>query len=131
MTQQILGIDISKQSFDTAFLDGGQTYQGHFGNDPKGLQKLARWLTKRHADQVHVCMEVTSRYWEEAVYFLYEQGYKSTLHICDKKVKKGRRSSLPSKNRLPTTNYQLPITHPPTSPQTSTPATSAPGPFSA
>lgn len=87
MTQQILGIDISKQSFDAAFLDGGQTYQGHFGNDPKGLQKLARWLTKRHADQVHVCMEATSRYWEEAAYFLYEQGYKVSV-VNPKLIKK-------------------------------------------
>ena len=79
MNQQILGIDISKLSFDAAFLDGGHTYRGQFSNDNKGLQKLANWLKKRRAEQVHACMEATSRYWEEVAYFLYEQGHKVSV----------------------------------------------------
>ena len=87
MTHQILGIDISKQSFDTAFLDGVHTYQGHFSNDKNGLQKLAKWLKKRRAEQVHACMEATSRYWEEVAYFLYEQGHKVSV-VNPKLIKK-------------------------------------------
>ena len=87
MTHQILGIDISKQSFDAAFLDGGHTYQGQFSNDKKGLQKLANWLKKRRAEQVHACMEATSRYWEEIAYFLYEQGHKVSV-VNPKLIKK-------------------------------------------
>lgn len=79
MTYHILGIDISKQSFDVALIDGVHTYQGHFSNDKQGLQKLAKWLNKRRVAQVHACMEATSRYWEEAAYFLYEQGYKVSV----------------------------------------------------
>lgn len=87
MTHQILGIDISKESFDVAFLDGGQCYQGHFSNDPKGVQQLARWLKKRRAEQVHVCMEATSRYWEESAYALHDQGYQVSV-VNPKLVKK-------------------------------------------
>ena len=87
MTHQILGIDISKQSFDAAFLDGGHTYQGQFSNDKKGLAKLANWLKKRRAEQVHACMEATSRYWEEVAYFLYEQDHKVSV-VNPKLIKK-------------------------------------------
>ena len=87
MTHQILGIDISKKSFDAAFLDGGHTYQGHFSNDKKGLQKLTKWLKKRRVEQVHACMEATSRYWEEVAYFLYEQSYKVSV-VNPKLIKK-------------------------------------------
>lgn len=87
MTYQILGIDISKQSFDVAFLDSGHTYQGQFSNDPAGLKKLSKWLKKRRAEQVHACMEATSRYWEEVAYFLYEQGYKVSV-VNAKLIKK-------------------------------------------
>lgn len=87
MTHQILGIDISKQSFDVAYLAGEHTYHGQFSNDQKGLTKLAKWLKKRRADQVHACMEATSRYWEEVAYFLYEQGYKVSV-VNPKRIKK-------------------------------------------
>jgi transposase len=87
MTHQILGIDISKKSFDVAFLDKGHTYQGHFSNDHEGLQKLTRWLKKRRAEQVHVCMEATSRYWEEVAYYLHEQGYQVSV-VNPKLIKK-------------------------------------------
>jgi transposase len=87
MTQQILGIDISKESFDVAFLDGGQTHHGSFSNDVKGLQKLTRWLEKRHAGALHVCMEATSRYWEDVAYYLHEAGHKVSV-VNPKLIKK-------------------------------------------
>lgn len=87
MTHQILGIDISKETFDVAFLDKGHTYQGHFSNDPDGLQKLTRWLNKRRAEQMHVCMEATSRYWEEVAYYLHEQGNQVSV-VNPKLIKK-------------------------------------------
>lgn len=87
MTHQILGIDISKLSFDIAYLDGGHTYQGKFSNDQTGYTKLAKWLKKRRAEKVHACMEATSRYWEEVAYFLYEQGHKVSV-VNPKLIKK-------------------------------------------
>jgi transposase len=87
MTYQILGIDISKRTFDVAFLDGGHTYQGYFSNDKNGLQKLTKWLKKRRAEQLHACMEATSRYWEEVAYFLYEQGHNVSV-VNPKLIKK-------------------------------------------
>jgi transposase len=87
MNQQILGIDISKDSFDVALLDGGHTYKGKFNNTQTGLKKLAKWLKKRRVQQVHACMEATSRYWEEVAYFLYEQDYKVSV-VNPKLIKK-------------------------------------------
>lgn len=87
MNHQVLGIDISKDSFDTALLDGEHTYQGKFSNDQNGLKKLARWLKKRRAQALHACMEATSRYWEEVAYFLYEQGYQVSV-VNPKLIKK-------------------------------------------
>lgn len=79
MTHQILGIDIAKESFDVALLDGGQTHQGHFSNDTAGLKKLSRWLKKRRVEQAHICMEATGRYWEEVAYDLHEQGHQVSV----------------------------------------------------
>ena len=70
-----LGIDISKDSFDVALLGGPQRYSGQFSNDRAGFKKLARWLKKRKAEEVHVCMEATGRYWEELALFLTDEGY--------------------------------------------------------
>ena len=42
MNQQILGIDISKDSFDVALFDGGHTYQGKFNNDHNRAEKTGQ-----------------------------------------------------------------------------------------
>lgn len=97
MTQQILGIDISKESFDVAFLDGGHTHQGSFSNDKKGLQKLTRWLAKRGAKRLHVCMEATSRYWEEVAYYLHEEGHK--VSVMNPKVIKKHAEATMQRNK--------------------------------
>ncbi|MDX1417139.1 MAG: transposase [Candidatus Promineifilaceae bacterium] len=93
MNQQILGIDISKDSFDVALLDGGHIYQGKFSSDQTGLKKLAKWLKKRRVQQVHACMEATSRYWEDVAYTLYEQGYKVSM-VNPKLIKKHAQATM-------------------------------------
>ena len=74
MSQLYLGVDISKDSFDVVLLSGQQRYSGQFRNEQTGFMKLARWLRKRKASQVHACMEATGRYWEELALFLSDQG---------------------------------------------------------
>jgi transposase len=75
MTPFYLGIDIAQASFDVVLLMDEQRWRGHFANDPSGLSKLARWLDKRGASQVHACLEATNRYGEEVASFLHEQGH--------------------------------------------------------
>lgn len=79
MTQHILGIDIAKDSFDTALLGDAQLHQGHFSNDRSGFKKLARWLAKRDVQQAHVCLEATSRYWEAVAEFLHQAGHEVSV----------------------------------------------------
>lgn len=70
-----LGIDISKDSFDVALLGVQQQWRGHFSNEQGGFGKLLRWLKKRQAQEAHVCMEATNRYWEALALFLVDEGY--------------------------------------------------------
>jgi len=87
MSHLVLGIDISKKSFDVALLGLPQLYQGKFSNDPTGFSRLARWLKKRKVERVHVCMEATNRYWEELALFLEDEGHLVSV-VNPKLVKK-------------------------------------------
>lgn len=71
-----LGIDVAKESLEITLLqaDGSQE-KGQFANNPSGCKKLQSWLSKRSVKPLHVCMEATNVYWEEAAEFLHEQGY--------------------------------------------------------
>lgn len=76
MCKHILGIDISKRTFDVALLDDESTYRtGHFANSQKGFEHLSRWLSNREVDTLHACMEATGRYGDRLALFLVAQGY--------------------------------------------------------
>lgn len=72
--QSILGIDISKDTFDVALIwEGGQNHQV-FDNHLKGFRKLMKWMKARACGQVHACMEATGQYGDDLAEYLYEQG---------------------------------------------------------
>jgi transposase len=72
--QSILGIDISKDTFDVALIwEGGQTHR-EFGNHLEGFRKLMKWLKANAIEQVHACMEATGQYGDGLAEYLYEQG---------------------------------------------------------
>ncbi|MEG4495441.1 hypothetical protein [Microcoleus sp. POL10_C6] len=49
MTQTVLGIDISKKTFNVALmLENGKTKPKVFSNDPEGFQQLLTWLNRHH-----------------------------------------------------------------------------------
>jgi transposase len=76
MGKHILGIDISKETFDVALLDDESTYStGHFYNSRDGFESLGRWLSNRGVDSLHACMESTGRYGDDLAHFLSEAGY--------------------------------------------------------
>jgi transposase len=71
-----LGIDISKATLDVVLLRSGQGAQAaQYANTPAGHKKLAKWLRKRKAGQVHVCLEATGLYGDEVALFLHEEGH--------------------------------------------------------
>lgn len=74
-----LGIDISKDKFDTYLTHNGEGWAGSFENNEKGFKQLQKWLEKRKVEQLHACLEATGRYGEAVAKFLYQQGYEVSM----------------------------------------------------
>jgi len=73
---RILGIDVAKAKLDVALLlPDGKFRSEVIPNTPEGFEKLAVWLERNDAAQVHACMEATGIYWESAAAFLAEKGH--------------------------------------------------------
>lgn len=71
----ILGIDISKASFDAFLLLEEKSLYKAFDNDLSGFKALQRWLHKAAATHVHACMEATGTYGNELAEFLHDYGH--------------------------------------------------------
>ena len=71
----ILGIDISKESFDVVLRGTGGEQHRVFSNDQKGFKALVGWAEKQPERVVHICMEATGSYWEGLAEALYQRGY--------------------------------------------------------
>lgn len=71
----ILGIDISKASFDACLLLEEKRLYKAFKNNPGGFADLQRWLEKAGATQVHACLESTGTYGDDLAEFLHETGH--------------------------------------------------------
>jgi transposase len=79
MNQHILGVDISKDTFDVVLRGGSsKEYQVFTNNDP-GFAHLQRWLISRKAGQVHACMEATGQYGDRLAEYLYKQGHEVSI----------------------------------------------------
>jgi transposase len=72
---QVLGIDISKETFDACLMVEDHTWQEKFDNTPAGFKKLQRWASKHTPQQVHACMEATGQYGEGLAEFLFQEGF--------------------------------------------------------
>ena len=76
----ILGIDIAKLKFDVnlrTLVASDRRVVATFPNNTKGFKTLLRWLAKNapcSKEQVHACMECTSRYGDALAEFLHAQG---------------------------------------------------------
>ena len=78
MTVPVLGIDISKKTFDVALIRDAQTLKvknRKFDNTPAGFQALLQWLTKHQVELVHAVMEATGAYGDALAEFLFDAGY--------------------------------------------------------
>lgn len=72
---QVLGIDISKETFDACLIVEGNSWHGKFENASTGFKKLQRWVNKHVSEKVHACMEATGQYGERLAEFLYQEGF--------------------------------------------------------
>ena len=71
----IIGIDISKDSFDVVLRSIRGEQHRVFGNDQKGFTSLVGWTEKQPERVVHICMEATGSYWEGLAEHLYQGAY--------------------------------------------------------
>lgn len=76
MTNRIIGVDISKKTFNVAMLHLHNKYKHKvFQNDPAGFQALIDWLKPQENEPFHFCMEATGIYQKALATFLYEKGF--------------------------------------------------------
>lgn len=75
----VIGIDISKATFDAYLITEDQTYFGDFNNDKKGFRTFRNWLKKRNTSTGWACMEATGRYGDELAEYLFEANYKVSV----------------------------------------------------
>lgn len=76
MNSIILGIDISKATFDVALLvDNKITTK----KTTKGFFDLKQWLKNNKTDIVHACMEATGSYGIKLAQYLYENNFKVSV----------------------------------------------------
>lgn len=76
MTQVVIGIDISKQTFDVAWLEGSRCESFKLSNNPSGFRKL---LKKLEGTQAHVCMEATALHWAPLANALYKAQHRVSV----------------------------------------------------
>ena len=79
MDRPVLGIDISKGSFDVFLIQGEKQQHRSFPNRAEGFELLSNWLRECGLQQVHACMESTGRYGEELAQYLYEQEHQVSV----------------------------------------------------
>lgn len=78
--QHILGIDISKATFDVALSTDNKTFhQAEFANTAKGCKELNKWLRSHDVESLHACLESTGRYGDGVASFLHAKGHDVSL----------------------------------------------------
>jgi transposase len=74
--QLILGVDISKKTFDVALLRADQKPERRkFANRPSGLLALAEWVAWLQPSSVALAMEATGVYGAALAQFAFDQGW--------------------------------------------------------
>lgn len=79
MNNIILGIDISKLTFDVALLNDDKVKTKKFTNTSKGFSELKQWLKNNEIDSVHACMEATGSYESKLAQYLYDNNFKVSV----------------------------------------------------
>lgn len=76
---KILGIDISKLTFDIALLIEKRVYCKKFSNTPGGFKKLSIWLNDKGVIHSHACLEATGKYGDRLAIWLQDNGHKVSV----------------------------------------------------
>jgi transposase len=73
--EMIVGVDISKETFDVILRTQTDEKYQFFSNNPKGYAAMVAWLEKQPEKVVRICLEATGSYWEGLAEYLYKRGY--------------------------------------------------------
>ena len=79
MSNIILGVDISKLTFDVALLNDNKVQVKKFTNTSKGFSELKQWLKNKEIDTAHACMEATGGYESKLAQYLYDNNFKVSV----------------------------------------------------
>jgi len=79
MNDIILGVDISKATFDVALLFNNKVKTKKFNNNTKGFTELKQWLQHKGIDTAHICMEATGSYGLRLAEYLYDNNFKVSI----------------------------------------------------
>lgn len=79
MSNVILGVDISKATFDVALLNDNKVKTKKFSNTSKGFSELKQWLKNKGIDSAHACMEATGGYETKLAQCLYDNNFKVSV----------------------------------------------------
>jgi len=75
MIQPVLGIDISKATYDVVLQIEEKKSHRQFSNNPEGFKQLGIWLKQNQIKKAHTCMEATGKYGECLANDLYQNGH--------------------------------------------------------
>ena len=75
MTDAVLGIDVSKNTFDASLGAGTKVRSKSFTNSSDGWHQLIAWLGEHKIGRVHACLEATGRHGLGVALALHEAGY--------------------------------------------------------
>jgi transposase len=75
----VIGIDISKQTFDVCLRVGKKKIKTSFENNDAGFRKLLNLVTTKNLAEPHFCMEASGCYHEALAEFLYNNGFKVSV----------------------------------------------------
>lgn len=76
MSIVVLGIDVSKKTFEVAALfENNKVKAKKFYNTNNGFEELLTWLKTKDFSVLHACMEATGAYSEPLATFLFDAGY--------------------------------------------------------
>lgn len=74
-----VGIDISKDKFNTCLRRGDSFQHGEFSMSGRGMDQFRQWLKKNDVTEAHLWVESTGRYHEPLAEWAIERGWKVTV----------------------------------------------------
>lgn len=77
--QNILGIDVSKNTLDVVLVAENGNHHKVVDNSVQGYCRLETWLKGHDVEEVHACLEATGQYGDRVAEYLFEIGHQVSV----------------------------------------------------